>query len=139
MATSLGPGRGGPKSAGVARRCASPGKAASTSAFFIPQRAPRQTGGGAGIVVVVVVVDVVAAGTVLGGACCVPCSFGPQPARAAQATSRARTGRRRVGWRVMASARILGLGWGGVKDRPRPRRASRQRREPEQAAVPAPA
>ena len=61
---SLDPGVGGPNAAGVASRCASPGNAASTSSFVIPQRAALHTGGGVGTVVVVVVV-----GATLAGAC----------------------------------------------------------------------
>src|SRR5258708_6397503 len=60
---SLGPGLGCPKSTGGASFCASPGKAASSSAFFMPQRAVRPAGGGAGIVVGVVGVLVVAGAT----------------------------------------------------------------------------
>src|SRR4051812_3120709 len=71
MARSLVPGRAWPKGAGCGRRCASPGNAASTSAFFWPHLTPRQTGGGGGrVVVVVVFVAIVGGGvaTVLGGA-----------------------------------------------------------------------
>ena len=63
---SVDPGVGAPKGAGCASRFASPGNAASTSSFVIPQRAALQTGGG----IVVVVVVVVVAGAVVGGACC---------------------------------------------------------------------
>src|SRR6188508_1930215 len=94
---SLGPGLGCPKSTGVASFCASPGKAASSSAFFMPQRADRHAGGGAGMVVVVVVVLVVVAAIVVGGGGgLAACSLGPQAAMAPLATSNPAIGRRRV-------------------------------------------
>src|SRR5687768_10948533 len=100
---SLGSGRGCPKSTGVASFWASPGKAASSSGFVMPQRAVRQAGGGAGMVVVVVVVLVVTAAAVLGGAGGgLACSLGPQaPTMPAATTSRARIGGRRGEWRVI--------------------------------------
>src|SRR6185503_9306718 len=100
---SLGPGRGCPKSTGAASFCASPGKAASSSGFFMPQRAVRHAGGGAGIVVVVVVVLVVAAATVVGGGGVAACSLGLQAERVtAVANNRTRRASRRVRAFIMA-------------------------------------
>src|SRR5438552_3327452 len=117
MARSLGPGRGGPKSAGLARRCASPGNAASTSALVMPQRAVLQTGGGAGSVVVVVVV----AATVLGGAGggLGACSFARQAARRRPKTRRPWSGRQRVGRRLMGGNRIASAAEGIASGRER--------------------
>src|SRR5688572_12419081 len=88
MATSVEPPTGAPKSTAWGRRCASPGRAASTSRRVMPQRVVRHTGGGSVVVVVVVVAVVVVAGAALGAAAIVvagggACSLVPHAARTA--------------------------------------------------------
>src|SRR5262249_40511788 len=86
-AARLDPGCGCANGAGGASRCASPGKAASTSSRVIPQRAARHTGGGVGAVVggggwvTGAALGAVCAGAVDGASC----SFFPQAASATSA------------------------------------------------------
>src|SRR2546428_383500 len=98
-----------PNSAALASCCASPGKAAITSGFVMPQRTERQTGGGS---VVVVVGGSVVVGAALGGATGARAAGGASlPLHDARPAATARhpttTRRRRLRVAVMT---LLGMG-----------------------------
>src|SRR5882672_8332920 len=97
-----------PNSAGLASCCASPGKAAITSGFVMPQRTERQTGGGS---VVVVVGGSVVVGAALGGATVARAAGGASlplhDARPAATARHPTTRRRRFRVAVMT---LLGMG-----------------------------